>query len=493
MLVNCIIFEIMRFYLIILFILVNTCVKAKSRQDSLPYLKLFKSYSGLVKSNVDSAEKINNQLEAIAIKLGDNYFLSLFQLNKSILAYYRSDLKGSRQSAYVSLKIGNQYGNYDVLMRSQNILGAIFFIEGDVNSAEKWYHQKIETAKSINDTSAEMETYYNLGLIYAQTGKYLESANTSFKAIKYFERRKDTANLIYQYQSIGVTYFNLDDKPNSLKYLYKAANLSEKVKDYYQLAGIYLDISTSYFDTSFVMNYDSVIKYTKLASDISTREKDDFHYAIALNSYAAFYSKIHQDLKAIKMASEAMIMNIKTDRLLGLTQNYDVLSRSYLKLNDPDSAIYFARKGYTVALQQNQKVNLLSITLTISQAFEKKKKYDSSLHYHQLYFTYYEGIQKSVQLRGIAKQELMYEKENQDMLRAKEQLISQTKLEKQKQINTIIIIASVLLSVLLVISFVNYRQKQKASAEIQNKKGCWKKSKRKYMTVLFMPAEFREV
>jgi hypothetical protein len=87
----------------------------------------------------------------------------------------------------------------------------------------------------------------------------------------------------------------------------------------------------------------------------------------------------------------------------------------------------------------------------------------------------------------------MYEKENQDMLRAKEQLISQTKLEKQKQINTIIIIASVLLSVLLVISFVNYRQKQKASAEIQNKKGCWKKSKRKYMTVLFMPAEFREV
>jgi hypothetical protein len=51
----------------------------------------------------------------------------------------------------------------------------------------------------------------------------------------------------------------------------------------------------------------------------------------------------------------------------------------------------------------------------------------------------------------------------------------------------------VLLSVLLVISFVNYRQKQKASAEIQNKKGCWKKSKRKYMTVLFMPAEFREV
>lgn len=460
----------MRIRLIIVFCLSLSWVISKTKQDSLPYSKLLQSYNKVVKVNVDSAEKVNIQLESIAISKGDNFFLSIFQLNKSIIAYYRSNLKSSKQFAYQALKTAKQCSNYDVLMRSQNILGAINFIEGDINTSEKWYNEKIQTAKRINDTSAEMETYYNLGLIYAQTGKYLESANTSFKAIKYFERKKDTMNLIYQLQSIGVTYFNLDDKPSSLKFLYKAADFCIKVKDNYQLSGIYIDISTSYFDTSNVQLHDSVLKYIDKAINLSKSEKDDFHYAIGLNSLAEFYSKTHQDRKAIQMATTAMRMNEESERLLGLTQNYDVLSRSYLRINLLDSALYFARKGYDIAKQQNQKENLLSISLTISQTFEKKKMYDSSLTYHQLYFTHYQGIQKSVQLRGIAKQELMYEKENQDQLRLKEKLISQTKLEKQKQINTIVIVASILLSILLVISFVNYRQKQKASAEILKQK-----------------------
>lgn len=460
----------MRYLLLFIFSLIFGWAIAKTKQDSLPYSGLIKSYNKAIKISIDSAEKINNKLESIAISKGDNFFLAIFELNKSIIAYYRSDLKRSKQHAYMALKIGKQHVNNYVLMRSQNILGAIYFIEGDINTSEKWYNEKIETAKRINDTTAEMETYYNLGLIYAQTGKYLESANTTFKAIKYFERKKDTMNLIYQLQSIGVTYYNLDDRPSSLRYLYKAADFCIKAKDNYQLSGIYLDISASYFDTANVKLHDSVLKYINKAMNLSKSEKDDFHYAIGLNSYAEFYSKTHQDRKAIVMATTALRMNTESERMLGLTQNYDVLSRSYLRINILDSALYFARKGYNIAKQQNQKENLLSISLTISQTFEKKKMYDSSLTYHQLYFTHYQGIQKSVQLRGIAKQELMYEKENQDQLRLKEQLISQTKLEKQKQINTIVIVASVLLSVLLVISFVNYRQKQKASAEILKQK-----------------------
>ena len=96
--------------------------------------------------------------------------------------------------------------------------------------------------------------------------------------------------------------------------------------------------------------------------------------------------------------------------------------------------------------------------------------FDSSLYYHQQYFTFYTTLQKTLQLRGIAKQELVFEKENQDQLRAKEKLIAQTKLEKQKQINTIVIVASVLLSVLLIISFINFKQKQKANLEVLKQK-----------------------
>ena len=52
-----------------------------------------------------------------------------------------------------------------------------------------------------------------------------------------------------------------------------------------------------------------------------------------------------------------------------------------------------------------------------------------------------DSLKTESQLRGIAKKEFIYEKQNQEQLRAKENLIAQTKLEKQKQINLIVIIA----------------------------------------------------
>ena len=55
-------------------------------------------------------------------------------------------------------------------------------------------------------------------------------------------------------------------------------------------------------------------------------------------------------------------------------------------------------------------------------------------------------------------------------LRAKEQLLAQTKLEKQKQINLIVVIASVLLSLLLIISIVNFYQKKKANSLVLKQK-----------------------
>ncbi|MCA0430041.1 MAG: tetratricopeptide repeat protein [Bacteroidetes bacterium] len=455
---------------VIFFLISGNSLFAQVRVDSLPYLKLFKQYTANLNKNIDSAEIINLKLEEIAIKKGDNYFLALFQFHKSIIAYYKNDFKLAKNNALSAIKISKKYGNYNVLMRSQNILGAIYFIEGDIITSERWYNERLKIALILNDTTEEMQTYYNLGLIYSQSGRYLETAKNTFKAIKYFESKKDSLNLLFQLQSLGVTYYHLDDEQNALNYLYKAIDLGKKLKNNYQVAGLYVDISNVFFDTLNYSKNDSVLKYLNNAIDLSKKENDEFHYAIALNSLAAFYTKNKKFIKAIEYAKQAMQLNILGNRLLGLTGNYEVICDAYYNLNELDSALYYARKGLSTAKTQNQKENLLKLNLIISKVFEKKRVFDSSLYYHQQYFTFYTTLQKTLQLRGIAKQELVFEKENQDQLRAKEKLIAQTKLEKQKQINTIVIVASVLLSVLLIISFINFKQKQKANLEVLKQK-----------------------
>lgn len=457
--------------LIILFIVINLChsLFAQTKQDSIPFKNLFKSYDQLVNSNPDSALLITNEIEKIANKLGNNFILSDVYLKRAILNYYKNDFETSKQFALKSIKLATRYQNYKALVRAQNLSGALAYLKADFKNAEWFYLEKIKTTKLIKDTSNEMITYYNLGLIYSQTGQYLKSAEVNFIAAKYFERIKDTFNLIFPLQSIGITYSKLDDSPSAFRFLYRAMGLCKKINEYYQLAGLYVDLSEEYSKT-FNESVDSVKKYLDLAFNLANEKNDAFHKAVALNSKAIYYLKLEDFESALKFARNSYYLNLERDNQIGVCDNLRVMSTAFLKLNLLDSSLYYSKKGYLFALKLNQVESLLENSLTISKIYENKRLFDSSLKYHQYYFKYYSTVEKTAQLRGIAKKELLLEKENQDQLRAKEQLISQTKLEKQKQINTIVIVASVLLSILLVISFVNYRQKQKANIEILKQK-----------------------
>lgn len=458
-----------KFALVILYILFGDLSFGQTKKDSLPYLALLKKYDAVVNKNIDSAFEVINELERLATTNGNNFILSDVLLKKAIFYYYKNNFEKANQFCLQAIKLSKQYNNVKVLLRSQNIAGAIAYLKGDFKSAEWFYSEKIKTAKQINDTTGEMITYYNLGLIYSQTGKYLKSAEVNFIAVRYFERIRDTLNLIFPLQSIGITYSKLDDSPSAIKFLYKAMDLSKRIKEYYQLAGIYLDISEEY-SKNFSLRKDSVEKYLNMALDLTIQQDDAFHRAVALNSKSDYFIKCGDYVKALDYGNQAYQLNLQTDNQIGVSDNLRNLATVHLLLKNYDTCLVYAKKGYSSALKLNQIESLLENSLTISKIYQRKNMFDSALKYHQNYFTYYSTVEKTSQLRGMAKKELLFEKENQDILRAKEKLIAQTKLEKQKQINSIVIVASILLSILLVISYINYRQKQKASIEILKQK-----------------------
>jgi len=453
-----------------IFLLVNYFGKSQIKIDSLPYKIVYRKYVQHINvNNSDSAEFYLNQLFQIAKNKGDNFFISQFSLDKAILFYYKNMPEAAKQEALKSYILSKRYQNYNAMLRSENLLGAVAYVQGDFVTSEKWYLEKIREAKLLKDTSQEMSTYYNLGLIYSQTGRYLESAEASFKCIEYFEEKKDTFNLLYQYQSLGSAYINLNDVTSGIKFLFKAAKLCRNVQDNYQLSGLYIDIADAYTKED-SPKYDSAFRYIDKAIKLSKLYNDEFHYAIAIGYKANYFTGINKFPEAVVLLREAIAINKKESRSVALVVNYNIYSGCLLKFNRLDSALYFSKLAYQLAKEQNQKEQIMEGVLTISKVYEKMNQYDSSLKYHQLYFENYKSIQKATQLRGIGKKEFEFEKANQEKLRAQEKQLADVKLEKQKQINTIVIIASALLSILLVISFINYRQKQKASAEILKQK-----------------------
>jgi len=434
-----------------------------NRHDSTLYKIVLKEYDQYKDSDPAKAMKAADKMRNLSLDKNDLFFLSDALLKKGVLYYYLDNYDSSSHYASRSLNASLTAKNYLILMRSNNLLGAICYNRGDLANAEKYYLQKAKIAETIKDTASAMGTYYNIGLVCFQKGDYFKSAEYNFKALDYFEQKKDSFNILASLHSIGFTYMHLEDNIASLNYLGRALRMAKARKDQYALAGIYIDISTLYGNLS---KPDSSFYFIDQALKVSARAKNEFHFVIATNHKALLYLGRKNYLQAMLLAKEAEKLNLKADRKLSLSEVYETISRIYFAQNLADSALKYAYKAYYIGYDLG-KANLLHrSSKTLSNVYEIKNNSDSALKFYKLYSHFNDTLKRESQLRGIAQREFLYEKQNQENERHKEQLLAETKLEKQKQINLIIAIASVLLLIFLVIGIINYRQKQKANAQV---------------------------
>ena len=429
--------------------------------DSSAYRGIIKEFNKLLNTNRSLALIAADKMENLSLKNNDLYFLSDANYKKALVFYYNNDFNRAKVYAGRAINDAKISENNTILLKATNLTGAIYYNFGDLRKSEYYYLEKIKIAKSINDTSQELNTYYNISLIYFQQGNYLKSVDYNFKALQYFQRVDDTINIITSLHSIGFTYMNLEDIPSAMKFYTKAAFYAKRVNENYELVGIYIDISTAY---SLKSQFNMAYNYINMAIEISIKSKDDYHYTIALNNKSGYLIKQKKYTEALVLSKEAGELNLKANRKLALCEVYENTSNAFLGLNRLDSALIYVNRGYGIASDLKQTKSLYVYSGIISSIYEAKHNTDSAFKYFKLFFAFNDSLKKENQLRGIAQKEFLFEKQNQEQLRAKEKQFSDAKLQKQKQINFIIIFASILISVFLVIGIINYRQKQKANA-----------------------------
>ena len=450
---------------ILLFIVLvfNITYSQNNFNDSTAYKALLKQFNILLDADRKKALQIANQTEKLSIKNKHPFFLANALFNKAISYYFDSQFDSCCYFAAKALEPSRISNNYIIQMKANNILGAVYYVKGDLVNAERYYFEKLKIAHSIRDTASEMGTYYNIGLIYFQQGNYFKSAESNFKALDYFEQKNDTFNILTSLHAIAFTYMHLEDNTAALAYFKKAIHLTKLNKDEYELSGLYIDLSAIYTDRG---NWDTAVYYIDLALKIAVKQKDEFHFIIATNHKAVSFLQKKMYNQALVLIKEAEILALKSDRKLNLCEIYDTKAKIYFGKNKLDSSLIYAYKAYAIGAVMNKVDLLLRTVKTLSDIYETKNNNDSAFKYYKLLSHYKDTVKTQNQLRGIAQKEFLYEKHNQEILRSKEQAVAQTKLEKQKQINLIIAVASVLLLIVLIIGVINFRQKQKANAQV---------------------------
>ncbi|MDB4903697.1 MAG: ATP-binding region ATPase domain protein [Mucilaginibacter sp.] len=315
-------------------------------------------------------------------------------------------------------------------------------------------------AQKVNFTKGEWGVLYNWGRTLELRGEYPQSLELQFRGLQLAEKnhyRYETAASLF---GIGTDYWGLQDYAKAVNYFKRAGQISKTIPHEPSVEDLNILIDINIGDSYSKMNrLDSAFFY--LQRTYNATLKDRWHPALLL-FFGDIQFKMGHYQTAFTYLHQSIVLNEKNNDLYTNTEACKTIARFFKEINQPDSSIFYAKKGLTNAQAIGYKLDVLENSKLLAGQYEYKDIRQA--HYYlklvmlvsdELY-----GAKKVKELQKI----LSAEQERQRKIEAE-------RVAYQNQLKQYAFLTS--LGILLLIAFILYRnnkQKQKANSLLQQQK-----------------------
>ena len=329
------------------------------------------------------------------------------------------------------------------------------------DSSLEYGHQSLALAQRIHYYYGESQLLRVLGNTYRILGDYAKALDLVFKGLQIAEKNQLTFATIECLNNIGVFYNDLKDYSKAIDYFRRGLTLAVANQYLYKATQIEMNIGSLYMDlnqidsASYYINK-AYLKSKKFPRNTTTILKVVYSYLAELQFQQGNYEK------AFKYAHKSIVVNKNVGDSRFLSRAYNTLSIFFKKLNQPDSSIFYAKKGLFEAQEINYKSGILDASKLLAELYESKDS-KTAVYYHKIANSANDelyGPSKTLDLQKTLAEE-------QERQRHKEA----QRIEYQNRLKQYAYLTGLL--VLLLIAFLLYRnnrQKHKANIDLQEQK-----------------------
>jgi tetratricopeptide (TPR) repeat protein len=329
------------------------------------------------------------------------------------------------------------------------------FFKGEYYKGEDFIKKAIEIQESIHDTLDLGNSYINLVMIYAETGRYKKAVESSFKALELFKKINNIHGIIVANGNIGIMYNKLNDYENAVKYLKKTSNLMLQNHEFSNLGELYNNMGLSYYHLN---NNDSAVIYFFKAIDEYYKNNELKGIARAYLNLANTYA---YNLKNYDSAFRYYDFSLKISVgvIDGLkTKIYLNKGKTFALKGDYDKAVEYLNMSLAKAKQNKELAEQDEIYYELFEIYKKKREYIKAIDY----FEKYNSLKDSLDLKNakvtIANLESKFENEK-NIMKIKE---LESKHEADRKIKNLLTVAIVLIVfILLLVIRVFYLRKKR--------------------------------
>ncbi len=435
-------------------------IKEHTQQDTLRVNRL-NELPVLITLPIGKLDTMASEALAISRKLhySEGEVEALIQVER--VAYRKNNLPRALALAQQTITMAEKIKDKTHLSDAYAAIAAIENYIGESKQALAYQVKAEAAAQTTQNKSLIALRQLGISTIYsASVGDYSKAMEWALKGEKNAEDVNNLTLLAQAWSSIATVYTNIGDKANALTYYKKALDANKKLGDPKLEFNLLNRIGEMH---RLGGNYPEAIKaYQEALSKPQTA----FNTELTESNIADVYVRTGNLPMAFKYGFESLKGAQQIDDTQGEEWIYGILARAYLKLNKPDSAIYYSSMGYSKANHTSTIEFKRDNAEALANAYAVKKDFANAYKYHVLYISYRDSM-SSAQVTNQTSL-LQY---NYDMAKKQVQIATlnqETKLQNSLLIGTLVVLG--LIGITVVILIRNNRQKQKANNLLSKQK-----------------------
>jgi len=314
---------------------------------------------------------------------------------------------------------------------------------GNIDSSLLYGQRALTLSQKINYPSGEILALSYTGITLEQMGNLPKALEMAFKALQIGKTNKLEYLTGAALNAIGETYIILKDYPKALYYLRmeKSSNKTNEIS----LAYSQFDMGGAFYEMN---RLDSSVYYERQA--IMHFSKFNREEPLVYKILGDVEMKSGKHAKALNLYRKSLQISIKNNERRGTAYAYYKIAVFYKAVNQPDSAIYYAKKGLEESELITQKKTILETAALLALLYEPRDTKES-LRYLELADAYKDSLYSTGNLQAV--QSLVArEEERQNEIKA-------VQLAYRNQLKEYAFLAG--LCILLLIAFILYRNNRR--------------------------------
>lgn len=255
-------------------------------------------------------------------------------------AFRRRELE---DAANFAQQAASQYevARRDDVGKVYNLLGGITYWQGDLDSADNWYHKAIESYRHTGDVRKVARSYHYLSFVARARADFESATIYLWRSIRINEKLGNERAASDNYHQLGLVAYHQDDLDSAEKWYRKSLEIDARSGDELGVAKTYNNLSAVYNDRK---KFDEAEDLLRQSIAIKERLGDERGVARCYHQMGVVANHRGDFKAADNWYSKALEIDERLKDEVSRAQTYFNLSSNARDKNDTDAAAEWLRK-----------------------------------------------------------------------------------------------------------------------------------------------------